>query len=177
MSEAADKIRQRPRTMSARVDKICRGGTALRVRKIFVLVSVVACARLQPTASSKPSAHAMAESDRAAIVSTIKDYFEGWFDGDATRMERALHPALVKRGIKRDGSISPATAQEMIEYTKKGEGKAQRPADLALEITVDDVYGDIATATVYSAIYIEYVHLVKTPAGWRILNTLYKRRT
>ena len=28
----------------------------------------------------------------AAIVSAVLDYFEGWFDGDAARMERALHP-------------------------------------------------------------------------------------
>ena len=146
------------------------------MRTIFALVFVVACARPQPTASCKPSAHAIAEIDRAAIVATVKDYFEGWFAGDATRMERALHPALAKRGIKHDGSISPDTAQEMIEYTKKGEGKAQRPADLALEITVDDVYGDLATATVYSAIYIEYVQLVRTLAGWKILNTIYQRR-
>ena len=146
-------------------------------RWVFALVLVVACAQRQPTASGKPSTHPIAETDRAAIVATVKDYFEGWFAGDATRMERALHPALVKRGIKRDGSISrPITAQEMIEYTKKGEGKAERPADLALEITVDDIYGDIATATVYSAIYVEYVQLLKTPAGWRILNTVYQRR-
>ncbi|HEX5995475.1 MAG TPA: nuclear transport factor 2 family protein [Jiangellales bacterium] len=32
--------------------------------------------------------------DKDAVVGTVKDYFEGWFDGDAERMERALHPAL-----------------------------------------------------------------------------------
>jgi len=26
-----------------------------------------------------------------------QDYFEGWFEGDAARMERALHRDLVKR--------------------------------------------------------------------------------
>ena len=32
----------------------------------------------------------------AAIVRTVLDYLEGWFDGDAARMERALHPDLAK---------------------------------------------------------------------------------
>ena len=32
---------------------------------------------------------AMAD-DLAAIDATVRDYFEGWFDGDAGRMERAL---------------------------------------------------------------------------------------
>ena len=36
-------------------------------------------------------------ADEAAVVSAVLDYFDGWFDGDAGRMERALHPGLAKR--------------------------------------------------------------------------------
>ena len=36
-------------------------------------------------------------ADRDAIVRVALDYFEGWFDGDAARMERTLHPDLAKR--------------------------------------------------------------------------------
>jgi hypothetical protein len=36
-------------------------------------------------------------SDEAAIRAVVLDYVEGWFDGDAVRMERALHPELMKR--------------------------------------------------------------------------------
>jgi hypothetical protein len=32
--------------------------------------------------------------DRALIRQAALDYFEGWFDGDAERMDRALHPNL-----------------------------------------------------------------------------------
>src|SRR5687767_3453035 len=39
----------------------------------------------------------------AAVVDAVLDYFEGWFDGDAGRMERALHPGLAKRGLEKDG--------------------------------------------------------------------------
>jgi hypothetical protein len=42
----------------------------------------------------------------AEIVACALDYYEGWFDGDAARMERALHPELVKR------SRWPTTARE-----------------------------------------------------------------
>ena len=41
------------------------------------------------------------------------------------------------------------------------------------DITVNDVYDQIATLTVRSAIYREYLQLVKTAEGWRILNALY----
>ena len=36
-------------------------------------------------------------ADRDAIVRVALDYFEGWFDGDAARIERTLHPDLAKR--------------------------------------------------------------------------------
>ena len=29
-------------------------------------------------------------SEREAIIHTALDYFEGWFDGDVARMDRAL---------------------------------------------------------------------------------------
>ena len=44
--------------------------------------------------------------DRAAVVRTALDYFEGWFDGDAAHIERALHPELAKRSLGR-GSSDP----------------------------------------------------------------------
>ncbi len=65
------------------------------------------------------------ESTRAeaAIVATVLDYFDGWFDGDAIRMARALHPDLAKRALERDGqTLNGTTAAEMIEATAQGGG-------------------------------------------------------
>ena len=118
--------------------------------------------------------------DNEAIIATVMDYFEGWFDGSAERMERALHPNLDKRGVRLDKTgvllSNSRTAPQMISWTRDGEGKAERPADLAIKVRVDDVYEQIATATVYSAVYIEYLQLVRTPEGWRIVNALWMRR-
>ena len=110
-----------------------------------------------------------------AVTATALDYFEGWFDGDAARMERALHPELCKRAVRPDGSVDLTTAQEMIEATRQGMGKAGRPADLAIQVQVEDVYEHLANATVSSAVFREYLQLVRTPDGWKILNTLYTK--
>jgi hypothetical protein len=124
---------------------------------------------------------AWVEVDNDAIIATAMDYFEGWFDGDAERMARALHPDLDKRGVNVDttgGQLSDSrTASQMIGWTRHGEGKAERPADLAIKVRVDDIYQQIATATVYSAVYIEYLQLMRTPQGWRIVNALFMRRS
>jgi hypothetical protein len=45
-------------------------------------------------------------SDEDAIRALALDYFEGWFTGDVTRMDRALHPELVKRSPMKGLAIS-----------------------------------------------------------------------
>jgi hypothetical protein len=111
----------------------------------------------------------------AAIVSAVLDYFEGWFDGDAGRMERALHPGLAKRSLdKHGGTLDETTAEWMIDATARGVGRDRDPGDRRIEIEVVDVHGTIANATVRSAVYREYVQLVLTPEGWKIVNTLWE---
>ena len=110
-------------------------------------------------------------ADAAAVVATALDYFEGWFDGDEARMARALHPNLVKRRAGEE--LGATTKERMLELTRAGEGKADA-ADRTLDIEVEDVYGDIASVTVRSAVYHEYLHLVRTREGWKIANALWQ---
>ena len=116
-----------------------------------------------------------ATTDETAIVDTVLDYFEGWFDGDAERMDQALHPGLAKRSLKQDGqTLDETSAEWMIDATGRGAGKARDPGDRRIEVHVDDVYGTIANVTVHSAVYREYVQLARTADGWRIVNTLWQ---
>ena len=113
----------------------------------------------------------IAGTDHAAIVATALDYFEGWFDGDAERMERALHPALAKRGPK----LRTVTKEQMIAWTAAGEGKAEDVgAGRRIDVAVVDVHGGIASAVVDSDVYREYLHLVRTDDGWKIVNALWQ---
>jgi hypothetical protein len=113
----------------------------------------------------------VSETERAAIVATVLDYFEGWFDGDAERIERALHPALAKRGPE----VRSVTKDQMVAWTAAGEGKAEDPGPgRRIDIAVVDAHGNIASAVVDSDVYREYVHLVRTDDGWRIVNALWQ---
>jgi Putative lumazine-binding len=115
-------------------------------------------------------------NDPDAIEQVVLDYFEGWFEGDAARMERALHPDLAKRSLADDGqSLNVATASEMIDATAQGVGKARDAPDRRIEVDVHEVYGAIANVTVRSAVYREYVQLARTRDGWKIVNTLWQR--
>jgi hypothetical protein len=106
------------------------------------------------------------------------DYYEGWFEGDSKRMECALHPYLVKRSLAEDGmSVDTISAREMVEATAKGIGLTRDPGRHArdIQIHVDHVYEDIATVTVTSAIYVDYLQLARTREGWKIVNVLWDR--
>jgi hypothetical protein len=130
-----------------------------------------------------------ATDEEAAVVRAVLDYFEGWFEGDAVRMERALHPELAKRSLGGDrrwwgnGEEGPAenemldhtTAKWMIEATARGVGKTRLTGDPRIQVEVEDVYDTIASVTVRSAIYREYLHLVRTRNGWKIANALWQR--
>jgi ketosteroid isomerase-like protein len=116
-----------------------------------------------------------ASSDEAAVVAVALDYFEGWFDGDVERMDRALHPDLVKRspGEQQGATLGITTKDRMLELTAAGEG-AEDGADRRLDVKIEDVYGDVASVTVRSAVYHEYLHLVRTRDGWKIANALWR---
>ena len=119
--------------------------------------------------------------DRAAVVRTALDYFEGWFDGDAARIERALHPELAKRSLGQASSgterLATLTARQMVEATARGEGKREDPGDRHIEVEVEHLHGTIANATVRSAVYVEYLQLVHSRDRWKIVNALWASAT
>ena len=117
---------------------------------------------------------AVVNATETEIVGTALDYFEGWFDGDVTRMRRALHPELAKRALTDDKrTLDETTTEWMLDATAKHLGTTRDVPDRRIEVEVVDVYGEIATAVVRSAVYRESLHLVRTRDGWKIVNALW----
>lgn len=118
------------------------------------------------------------DEQRSAITQVVLDYFEGWFDGDEERMDRALHPDLAKRSFEQGKDAPPGlsttTKQRMVSLTAQGSGKQEGVgADRRIDVDVVDLYGNIGAVVVRSAPYREYLHLVRTGDGWKIVNALW----
>ncbi len=119
-------------------------------------------------------------ADEEAILATVSDYVEGWFDGDATRMQRALHPELMKRcrGVEGDDpdALETLTAREMIDATAEGLGRGEDAVDRQIEVEIEYLSGDIASVTCLNHRYVDLLHLIRMPEGWRIVNAAWRLR-
>jgi hypothetical protein len=120
-----------------------------------------------------------APADEAAIRRVVVDYYGAWFDADPDRMARAVHPQLAKRGWVADEQgdriLDLDTAETMVQWTRAGVGRRDDAAERALEIRVVEAYGDVATVLVHAVRYVETLQLIRTDAGWRVINALWRK--
>src|SRR4249920_4007499 len=102
-------------------------------------------------------------ADEDAVRAATSDYIEGWFEGDAARMERALHPELAKRcrGIEGDDpdALETLSATEMIDATADGEGQREDAADRQIEMKIEYLSEDIASVTLLDHRYVDLLQL------------------
>ena len=73
----------------------------------------------------------VSEADKTAIKQTALDYIEGWYNGDAERMERALHPDLAKRIVRvsadnKFNRLDQMSAMSLVQGTRRGGGPDPR---------------------------------------------------
>lgn len=121
----------------------------------------------------------MSVSTQEAIRQAALDYAQGWYEGDAERMGRCLHPELAKRAILHNSQTGEQrfhhlTKQRMIEKTQQGGGSADAPSDKRYyDVSILDVYGGIASVRAESYDYVDYLHLAFCDGRWLIVNVLW----
>lgn len=128
---------------------------------------------------SAAPAWAQTAADSAAIRQTALDYIQGWYEGNAERMERALHPQLAKRIVRSDPSsgksqLNHMGAAELIEGTRAGYG-TRTPADKRQsDVTILDIYENAASVKIVASDWIDYLQLAKVDGRWLIINVLWE---
>jgi len=130
------------------------------------------------TALSAP-AHAQSAADSAGIRATAMDYIEGWYAGDAARMERALHPELAKRIVMSDPKagryqLESIGAMTLVNRTRAGGGTRTPEARKQKDFTLLDIYQNAAVAKIIASDWIDYLQLAKWNGKWVIVNVLWE---
>ena len=127
---------------------------------------------------SVTQANAQSKPDAELIKETALDYIEGWYEGNAERMERALHPELAKRIVRTDqrgrSNLGQMSAMTLVQLTRMSDGKNIPKEKQQKDVTVLDIFGNAASAKVIAADWVDYLHLAKWNGRWVIVNVLWE---
>lgn len=127
---------------------------------------------------SASRAAAQTAADSAAIRATALDYVEGWYTGDAARMERALHAELAKRIVQTDergrSRIGQQSALTLINNTRTAEGRETPPEQQIKDVRILDIFGNSASVRAEMSGWIDYMHIAKWNGQWKIVNVLWE---
>ena len=141
------------------------------------LAMLAACAALLGRA---PILQAQTAADSAAIRATALDYIEGWWTGNAERMERALDGKLAKRMVFTDSSghsrLSDMTAIELVQNVRAGGGTRTPKSEQRMDVTLLDTFRNAAIVKIDAGGWIDYLQEAKWNGRWVIVNVLWELR-
>ncbi len=145
------------------------------MRKVYVVIVSLVLLALPISAIAEDDKAGTEE--RTLIEEAVRDYIDGWYEGSAERMERALHPDMAKRRVRGMDNgrqvLSTLSASSMVEYTRAG-GTKQRQEAQKNEVMILDVSSHTASVKTVSPDFIDYIHLAKVNGRWRIVNVLWE---
>ena len=127
------------------------------------------------------SAQAQTSADSAAIRRTALNYVEGWYEGNAERMESALHPELAKRIVGTDEKsgksfLSVMGATSLVQGTRRGGGKNTPKEEQQKDVYILDIYNNTASVKAIMSGWIDYLHVAKWNGEWKIVNVLWENK-
>ena len=127
------------------------------------------------------SAQTASDADKEAIKQTALDYIEGWYEGNAERMERALHPELAKRIVRTDpksgrSNLGQMSAMTLVQYTRSGGGKQTPKEKQQKDVSILDVFENAASVKVVASDWVDYLHMAKWSGRWVIVNVLWEMK-
>ena len=142
------------------------------MRKLGLLFVIVLIALVSKAQAQSPA-------DAAAIKQTALDYIEGWYEGNAERMEKALHPELAKRMVETNPAnsrsrLNQMSAMSLVQGTRNGFGKNTPKDKQQKDVTILDVYENAASVKVVATDWIDYLHVAKFNGKWVIVNVLWE---
>ena len=108
----------------------------------------------------------------SAVRATVTNYIQGYFTGDAQRMEQTLHPHYLKHVIHGDIPMREKTGADMMKDVRRDGPPNMPTADKTQQVTVLDIVGDMASAKLVTPGWTDYMTLLKVDSDWKILSVV-----
>lgn len=117
------------------------------------------------------------KADSAAIITTALNYGDGFYSGDAARMEKAISPDLNKvcpMVMPQTGKtfLIYSSYSSLIELSRAKVGLTEE-AKRKISVKVLRIDDNIACARLTSASFNDYLEMVKIDGQWKIVNVLW----
>jgi hypothetical protein len=136
----------------------------------FTFVLAFSCVAMAQTIT-------VSDADREAIKATALDYVEGWYEGNAERMERALHPDLAKRIVNTNeqgrSQLGQMSAMSLVQGVKRGGGKDTAKEKQQKDVVILDVFENAASVKAVMSGWVDYMHIAKFNGRWVVINVLW----
>jgi Putative lumazine-binding len=110
--------------------------------------------------------------DQSAVRTTVTDYIEAYYTGDAHRMEQTLHPHYLKHIIHGDIPMREWHASQMVREVRTNGPANFSQAEKTEQVQVLDVAGDMAAAKLVTPHWVDYMTLAKLDGHWKILSVV-----
>jgi hypothetical protein len=147
--------------------------------KSFSLAVMLMAAMFTAVPAAPQATTSSDSADDAALRKVAMDYIEGWYTGDAARMESALHPELAKRMVFTDPRTGKSvfnhmSAMALVQRTRAGVGR-KIPKDRQQEdITILDRFNNAAVVKIVASDWVDYLEEAKIDGAWKIVNVLWE---
>lgn len=141
---------------------------------LLAAAALVAAVCLGPGAAR---AQAPTPEDEAGIRQAALDYIEGYYEGSAERMTRAVHPDLAKRIVRVENGqsrVAHMSADQLIQVAGSGSGKKVPAAEQQKDITILDAYGTASVVKLVARDWVDYLQIAKVDGRWVIVNVLWE---
>ena len=119
-------------------------------------------------------------ADRVGVERAALDYLEGFYEGSTEKLERGVHPEVLKFGFYResaDGAYqrSPMSFQEMLDFATNVKESGRFPDENApKKVEILDVLDQTAVAKVYAWWGSDYLSMAKYDGEWKIVQVLWQ---
>ncbi len=151
------------------------------MKNMFSVVSLLILITMSLISNSNAQINTENQKDSIDIKQTALDYIEGFYSGDVTRMEKAIHPDINKaipRDLPQTGRtiLTYSTYSGLIEFTRAKIG-ALDDSLRNIKIDILNIDNDVANVKISSANFIDFTQMVKLDGMWKIVNVLYTTGT
>ncbi len=145
-----------------------------------VLIALVTTLLLGVPRAAGAQANVAASPDAEGVIRAGRDYLEGFYEGDSTKIVRSVSPTVVKYGYyvpKGDSTYhgEAMTFAEMLDYVRRVKARGRPvPADAPRQVLALEVLDQVAAAKVVAWWGTDYLHLARIDGRWMITQVIWQ---